>query len=530
MKIKTILLSFLSSLLLATSAWAHCDVIVDGHCFLSVDIIQFEGISAPALSSSNTGRMYFDVSAGKLQCSEDGGAYGDCVGAGGSISDAAYGAGWNGDTTNGASKNALYDKIETLGGGFDPTAVDAVTWSDGLNASNIWTFDLSGTDPTLTFSSGAIAVGGALTATSYGGIVEANLVDKSAIETISGVWTHTANLIAEALFDLGTTETFTDLDTTPDVSTGALWITNTSAVTIDDFDGSPGAGQLLIVRSDGAITYDCTISGLICGSTDIVTASGDITIWIYNGVDWNLLSYMDVSTDLGTDASAAVGADSIDGTELADAITVDGTGLDIGDGGGTNETRFGTDGKITFGGTAKPKKRVYISATAGMCRTTAGCTDPTQQESTTNKINYFPAVFADDADDFWQFEFTLPENYDGGTFTYAYEWIADSDTTSGGVSFFCQLMSITDDDALDTAFGTAVEVADDWTAAGDFLRSAESSAVTASGSPTGGDKLYGQCYRDVDSANDDLAGGANDNLNLLGVWLTFGIDALSTED
>jgi hypothetical protein len=34
----------------------------------------------------------------------------------------------------------------------------------------------------------------AITATSYGGILEANLVDKTAVESISGVWTHTARL------------------------------------------------------------------------------------------------------------------------------------------------------------------------------------------------------------------------------------------------------------------------------------------------------------------------------------------------
>lgn len=36
---------------------------------------------------------------------------------------------------------------------FDATAQDALTWSDGANASNLWTFDLSGTDPTLLFRS-----------------------------------------------------------------------------------------------------------------------------------------------------------------------------------------------------------------------------------------------------------------------------------------------------------------------------------------------------------------------------------------
>lgn len=37
---------------------------------------------------------------------------------------------------------------------FDATAQDALTWSDAANASNLWTFDLSGTDPTLNFISG----------------------------------------------------------------------------------------------------------------------------------------------------------------------------------------------------------------------------------------------------------------------------------------------------------------------------------------------------------------------------------------
>lgn len=40
-----------------------------------------------------------------------------------------------------------------------------------------------------------IAFQGPVTATSYGGITEANLVDKTAVETVSGIWTHSANLV-----------------------------------------------------------------------------------------------------------------------------------------------------------------------------------------------------------------------------------------------------------------------------------------------------------------------------------------------
>jgi len=49
----------------------------------------------------------------------------DDMSSGGSISDDAYGASWDGDTTTGASRNAIYDKIETLAGGHDAVTLDA---------------------------------------------------------------------------------------------------------------------------------------------------------------------------------------------------------------------------------------------------------------------------------------------------------------------------------------------------------------------------------------------------------------------
>lgn len=61
----------------------------------------------------------------------------------GSISDEVYGAGWDGDTTSGASKNAIYDKIETIGstsGGWTDSgsAIYTTTSTDnvGIGTSN----------------------------------------------------------------------------------------------------------------------------------------------------------------------------------------------------------------------------------------------------------------------------------------------------------------------------------------------------------------------------------------------------------
>ncbi len=92
-------------------------------------------------------------------------AFSGAWGTGGSanISDDAYGAGWNGATTDGASKNALYDKIETIVAGTtnyddigDPEASPTInfagytnTWTSTLDTGTMFTFsntdaDLSG--------------------------------------------------------------------------------------------------------------------------------------------------------------------------------------------------------------------------------------------------------------------------------------------------------------------------------------------------------------------------------------------------
>ncbi len=143
-----------------------------------------------------------------------------------------------------------------------------------------------------------------------GGVLAAGLTIDSAatntdISAVSGSISWSGSHVFEGLVDVGTQEQFTDTDADPDVSTGIYWSTFTNALTITDFDGTPVDGQVLIVESLGAITWDCTGAGLDCGTVDIVTAAGDVTTWVYDGTDWDLISFMDVSTDMGTDAGAS---------------------------------------------------------------------------------------------------------------------------------------------------------------------------------------------------------------------------------
>ncbi len=125
----------------------------------------------------------------------------------------------------------------------------------------------------------------------------------------------------EGLLDIGTVETFSNPDTTPDVSTGIYWITNTTDNTITDFTGTPVDGQLLYVESsDGGTVWDCTSSGLDCGSADITTGAGDLTTWLYTGTQWQLIAFKDQSTDMGTDG----GGGTVNTADIADvAVTQD---------------------------------------------------------------------------------------------------------------------------------------------------------------------------------------------------------------
>lgn len=92
--------------------------------------------------------------------------------------------------------------------------------------------------------------------------------------------------------------TFSGTDPTPSVATGNLFKTHASVQTLTTFDDGV-AGQTITVISTAAVTYN--VSGALKGgSTNIVTASGDVTQWVFDGTNWYLLTWMDVSANLSS--------------------------------------------------------------------------------------------------------------------------------------------------------------------------------------------------------------------------------------
>ena len=93
--------------------------------------------------------------------------------------------------------------------------------------------------------------------------------------------------------------TFADGDGSPSVATGNIFKHHASTQAITTFDDGV-CGQIITVISTAAITYNYSGSNLKCGSANIVTANGDVTMWVFDGTNWYLLSWMDVSANLSS--------------------------------------------------------------------------------------------------------------------------------------------------------------------------------------------------------------------------------------
>ena len=116
--------------------------------------------------------------------------------------------------------------------------------------------------------------------------------------------------------------------------------------------------------------------------------------------------------------------------------------------------------------------------------------------------------FATDADDFCGFSMLMPKGWNKGTLIAQFVWSTDGAQTAGldGVRWFIKFGSYASNDLLTAALGTAVGAAaqDHSGTPNDIMITAETAAITVAGAPGAEEWLYGEIYRDVSDAGDDL--------------------------
>jgi hypothetical protein len=150
------------------------------------------------------------------------------------------------------------------------------------------------------------------------------------------------------------------------------------------------------------------------------------------------------------------------------------------------------------------RQQIYIPASQMIARTTNGAASGTA-ETATNRVMIRTLDFDAATNEFAQFQFRAPKRWNLGTMTAVFVWSHAATTVNFAAIWGIQGLATGDDDAMDAAFGTGVEVTDTGGTTNDIYITSETAAFTISGTPQVGDVLTFQVYRNAASGSDTLA-------------------------
>lgn len=268
------------------------------------------------------------------------------------------------DGTDVAWASLLVSSPATLTGatiGWDSTLIDATTWSDGDNASNVWTFNVSGTDHTMTAGSGIMTFSldvqakdliltdwqsGSPTYTSLhdwmsvtqsagllsGGAITVNASDANKVDVASGT-----GFVKKTNAVLGET-VFIDWDATPAISltnnaTNKIYVnynTDTGAVTVAATTGSLNYNTQFSI---GKVYREDTVLHRVNGGTQVYNLAKRTHKRARELREWERASGLVISApnDLKIAVSSGVvyaglnrfGTDVFDGIDTNDTDTFD---------------------------------------------------------------------------------------------------------------------------------------------------------------------------------------------------------------
>lgn len=333
-----------------------------------------------------------------------------------------------------------------------------------------------------------------------------------------------------------------------DAATGNFaHLTGTTAITAFTI----AQGTWMLVCFDGVLTLTHNANILCPGSASITTAAGDMALLVGEGGNVARVLYFRANgaplsallaaiaslnssagilyqTGAGAVSKLAVGASGA--TDIIDRQTGDlryqflnailsALVADDANAGIIEQTAPGTIAKRAVGvgaSTALPTRadadgrylrqgsfNMPLPASTWVPRPSNGCSDPETRESTSNKRVREVVNFDGASREHMQLEVFLPKSYSGGTIKYRVHWEC-SGMSSGDAVFGLQAASLADNETIDMAYGTAIEITDSHNGSGKRMVSAWSAAMTPSGSPAGGEALSLQFYRKSDNAADTL--------------------------
>ena len=150
------------------------------------------------------------------------------------------------------------------------------------------------------------------------------------------------------------------------------------------------------------------------------------------------------------------------------------------------------------------KQSIWVPASAMYARATNGAAYGSV-ETSTNKVMFKTLDFDTTTQEFAQFAIRMPKGWNEGTLTFQAVWSHAATTTNFGVAWALEAVALSDAEAGDTAFGTAVQVTDTGGTTNMLYITAESGAITVGSSPAAQDYVAFQIKRVPADAADTMA-------------------------
>lgn len=278
----------------------------------------------------------------------------------------------------------------------------------------------------------------------------------------------------------GSTKTFL-------VSTLSAYLASLSqTLTNKSLDFSDNAFAMTFAQLNSAVS-DATLASLT-GAETLTNKTIDLTDNSLSGT----LSEFNAALSDGTFATLA-------GSETLSNKTLTTPHIDEPDIDGDADL-IDSDGNITVGG-SNPNRTLDITAGFLKPTTTSGCAAVTTNEAATNDIDYDSLDFSTSSDERAFANFQMPDSWDGGAIQFRFVWTAAGGSAAQTVVFELSGRSYANDEAIDQAVGTAIEVSDALIATGDIHISSWSSDVTLGGTPAAGEWVHLEVRRDVSEDN-----------------------------
>jgi hypothetical protein len=260
-----------------------------------------------------------------------------------------------------------------------------------------------------------------------------------------------------------------------------------------------------VKANGGTVTVDPNGTENINGaSTSLSVADGTFALIVCTGSAWHSMA----SATTGNASESAAGV--VELATTAEAET------------GTDTARAVTPAGVKAAVTGQ--HTIWIPASAMTPNTTNGPAS-SSLESASNFVMTPYLAFDASTEEFAQFAVQMPKGWNEGTVIAQYIWTHPATVTNFGVVWGIEGLALANDDALDTAWGTEVVVADTGGTTSDVYISDESAVVTVAGSPAAEEYVNFRITRVVGNGSDTMAVDAY----LIGVKVHYTTDAMTDD-